>query len=90
MLVGVVLNGVSLSSLVPMLDIIISGKQIMLPSNLPVVVSSRLEPFICFLNSLPPVVLLKYLIVFIVTTIFLKGLFLYMNNYCFHFLATGY
>ncbi len=85
MLVGVVLNGVSLSSLVPMLDIIISGKQIMLPSNLPVVVSSRLEPFICFLNSLPPVVLLKYLIVFIVTTIFLKGLFLYMNNYCFHF-----
>ncbi|HNS32022.1 MAG TPA: ABC transporter ATP-binding protein [bacterium] len=85
MVLSAVLNGISLSSIVPMLDIIIAGRKIMLPSKLPVFVYSRLEPLISVLNSIAPVVMLKYLIVFVIVMIFLKGLFFYLNNYYFHF-----
>ena len=84
MLVSAVLNGMSLSSIVPLLDIIIAGKKIMLPENLPVFVSARLENLVYLINSVAPVLLLKYIIIFIITVIFLKGLFFYLNNYYFH------
>lgn len=84
MLISAVLNGLSLSSIVPLLDIIIAGKKIVLPDNLPAFAAARLENFIYFLNAIAPVTLLKYLILFIVSVIFLKGLFFYLNNYYFH------
>jgi ATP-binding cassette, subfamily B, bacterial MsbA len=85
MVLSALLSGISISSIVPLMDRIIAGKNIILPENLPEVISTRLKPFVYNINALSPGVLLTYLIAFILSTIFLKGLFSYLNHYHFHF-----
>ncbi|MCM8760096.1 MAG: ABC transporter ATP-binding protein/permease [Candidatus Omnitrophica bacterium] len=77
------LNGISIFSIVPLLDKVIAGKKVILPEKLPVYVGVRLDPIVNFLNTLPPSSLLKYLITFILITIALKGSFSYLNQYYF-------
>ncbi|MCM8769197.1 MAG: ABC transporter transmembrane domain-containing protein, partial [Candidatus Omnitrophica bacterium] len=74
-------NGVSLSSIVPLMDRILAGKFILLPESLPIFVRVRLENLLHFLNRLPALTVLKGLIVFIVSVMFLKGVFYYLSNY---------
>jgi len=85
MLFSALLNGVSLSSTVPLMDKIIAGKNIVVPGNLPGFFRVRLEPLIHIVNGLSAGALLKFLILFIIVAIFLKGLFAYLNNFFFHF-----
>jgi ATP-binding cassette, subfamily B, bacterial MsbA len=85
MLLSALLSGISISSIVPLMDRIIAGKDIILPERLPDIVKDRLEPLAYTLNTLPEGTMLKYLITFIVSTIFLKGLFFYLNHYYFHY-----
>lgn len=84
MFISALLNGFSLSFIVPLLDRIIAGRDITLPDRLPSFLSARISPFVAIMNGIPPVLMLKYLILFIVVAIFLKGLFFYLNNYYFH------
>lgn len=79
-----ILGGISIFSTVPLVDRILAGKKICLPDNLPVFLKPGVESLISFLNNLPAGTLLKCLIVFIVSSIFLKGLFAYMNHYYFN------
>jgi ATP-binding cassette, subfamily B, bacterial MsbA len=81
MLCSGVLNGISLTTIVPLMDRIFSGKNITLPENLPDVLTEKLQSFVYALNALQPLVLLKYLVIFIIVIIFLKGVFFYLNNY---------
>jgi subfamily B ATP-binding cassette protein MsbA len=78
------LSGISISSTVPLVDRIIADRKVLLPDNLPAILKNRLEPVAHALNTLPQGVLLQYLLVFIVSTIFLKGLFCYLNSYHFN------
>ncbi len=74
-------NGVSLSSVVPLMDRILSRTAITVPDSLPFFLKMHLEKFFHFLNSVPALTLLKALIVFIIAVIILKGLFYYFYNY---------
>lgn len=85
MVLSAFLSGISISSTVPLIDRIIANRKIILPDNLPGIFRSHLEHMANALNTLPPGTLLKYLIIFIVSTIFLKGLFSYLNHYYFHY-----
>ncbi|MCM8762564.1 MAG: ABC transporter ATP-binding protein/permease [Candidatus Omnitrophica bacterium] len=84
MILNALLNGISIFSVVPLMDNIIAGKKVILPEKLPVYVSARLEPMVNFLNALPPPSVLKYIIGFIIISIGLKGLFSYLNRYYFN------
>lgn len=78
------LGSISIFSTVPLVDKILAGKKIILPENLPGFLKTHLAPLASILNNMPAGTLLRYLIVFIVLSIFLKGLFNYLNHYYFN------
>ncbi|MGC8976351.1 MAG: ABC transporter ATP-binding protein [Candidatus Ratteibacteria bacterium] len=80
---SVSLNSISLTTIIPLMDRILSRRKIILPQNFPYFISIKLEPIISKLNSYHPLVILKYLIFFMIFAFFLKGLFFYFNNYFF-------
>lgn len=80
-ILSVLLNGISISTIIPLMDRVLSGKKIFLPQNLPYFISGKIEGIVLKLNSLPPLTILKYLIFFMIIVFFLKGLFFYLNNY---------
>lgn len=84
MALNALLNGISIFSIVPLMDNILAGKKIVIPEKLPLYVSSKLSPLVNFLNSLPVSSVLKYLILFVILSIALKGLFSYFNHYYFN------
>ncbi|MCM8818039.1 MAG: ABC transporter ATP-binding protein/permease [Candidatus Omnitrophica bacterium] len=85
---SVLLNGISFTAIIPLIDRVFSGKNITLPENLPDFIANKVESIISKFNSLPPLLVLKYLIVFIIITFFLKGMFFYLNNFIFKFFST--
>jgi len=83
-LLSVFTNGISLSAIVPLMDkILIKKEEITLPENLPEIIKVKISPFISKINQLPSLLLLKYLLIFIISVIFLKGVFLFLQNYFF-------
>ncbi|MCM8806682.1 MAG: ABC transporter ATP-binding protein/permease [Candidatus Omnitrophica bacterium] len=84
---GIITNSISFTAIIPLMDIVLSGKKIKLPENLPVSIGNKIEPVISKLNTYPPLLVLKYLILFVILTFFLKGLFYYLNNYFFKFFS---
>lgn len=84
MVLNALFNGISIFSIVPLMDNIIAGKEIRLPEKLPAFASVRLEPIVNVLNALQPSVVLKYVIVFIVFAMVLKGVFSYLYRYYFN------
>jgi len=87
-LLSVSLNGISLSTIVPIMDRVLSQKQIALPTNLPQFISLKLQPIISKLNSFSPLLTLKYLIFFMIIAFFLKGSFIFFSNYFFRVFST--
>lgn len=85
MILSAFLNGISISSIVPLSDKIIAGKTISIPANFPDIIKNRIEPLVASLNAMPAGSMLKYLIIFIISAIFLKGLFSYLQHFCFNF-----
>lgn len=85
---GVLLNGISVSTIVPLMDIILSGKKILLPEKFPEFLKFKLEPVILKINSFPPILLLKYLILFLIFAFLIKGIFFYLNNLFFKLFST--
>ena len=80
MIGSILTSGISLSTIVPLIDRIFSHKKILFPENLPSFLKNILEPLKSFLNNAPPILLLKYLIFFIITVVLLKNLFFYIQN----------
>ena len=87
-ILSISLNGVSLSTIVPLMDRVLSQRKITLPSNLPYFISLKLQSIITKLNSFPPLLILKYLIFFMIIAFFLKGLFIFLSNYFFRVFST--
>jgi len=75
--ISAVLNGVTLLSILPFIDIIFTGKQIVLPTDLP----AFLTRFVDGLNSMDPSALFKIIIIGIVPFFLTKGLFFWLQGY---------
>jgi len=84
----IILNSISFTSIIPLIDRILSGKKITLPENIPHFIGVKIEPIITKINSFPPLLVLKYLIAFIFLTFLLKGICFYFSNYFFRFFST--
>lgn len=85
---SVIMNGISLSAIVPLMDkILVKRQQITLPENLPEFIKVKIEPFVIKINGLPSLLLLKYVLIFIVGAIFLKGIFFYLQNYLYRYFS---
>jgi len=61
----------------PLADIILTGKKIVLPVKLP----QFLNAFIDTLNNIPPLMLLNYMVIGVVILFVLKGLFGFLQSY---------
>ncbi len=77
MIFSAVFDGVSLGIIMPVADIILTGKKMILPAKLPAFLSGWVE----FLNNIPPLVLLNYMAFVVVLLFILKGLFGFLQSY---------
>ncbi len=79
MLIYSVINGISVTALIPAFDNIISGKDIVLPTNVtvPLVISSLVEK----INALPPMRLLIMLLIGMLVYFLLRSLFNFLQVY---------
>ena len=75
--VSTLFEGVSLGMIVPLSDRVLTNKEIIIPGQLPQFIAN----FIAKINALEPAVLLKNMVVFLVILFFLKGIFLFLQNY---------
>ena len=73
MLLSALFNSVSLTAVVPLIDRVFSKKEIVLQKNLPPFLMAKGERFTALLNSFPPLVILKWLLLIIILLLFLKG-----------------
>jgi subfamily B ATP-binding cassette protein MsbA len=72
-----IFDGISLSMIVPLADKVLTNKEIILPGQLP----PFLDNFIQFLNSTPPLVLLKFMATAVLILFILKGIFYFAQGY---------
>ncbi len=79
MAVASVFEGVSLGMIIPLVDNILTGKQIHLPPNQPV--PAWVTQLVDRVNHIPPVVLLNTLIVATLSLLFLKLVFNFFSSY---------
>jgi subfamily B ATP-binding cassette protein MsbA len=70
-------NGVSFTMILPLFDRVFTDKEIILPMKLPLF----LEAIIDKLNTVPPMVILESMAVFMIVLFTLKGIFLFLQNY---------
>jgi subfamily B ATP-binding cassette protein MsbA len=77
MVMSSLFDGVSLGMIMPLADIVFTGKKIVVPATLP----SFLAGFVDLLNSIPPFVLLNYIAIGIIVLYVLKGLFGFLQSY---------
>ena len=77
MILSAIFDGVSLGMIMPLADIILTGKKMVLPAKLPVFLSGWVD----VLNSIPPLVLLNYMAFGVVALFLLKGLFGFLQSY---------
>ncbi len=79
MLIYSILNGISVTALIPAFDNIISGKEIAIPANvtIPLVISGLVEK----INTLPPMRLLIILLIGMLVYFLLRNLFNFLQVY---------
>lgn len=77
MVMSALFDGVSLGMIMPLADIVFTGKKIVVPAALP----AFLAVFVEKLNSIPPFVLLNYIAVGVIVLYILKGLFGFLQSY---------
>jgi ATP-binding cassette, subfamily B, bacterial MsbA len=80
MLIYTVLNGISVFSVVPLVDRIITGKNISLTLSLNIPYRGKIEELIGFLNALDKKSLLMWIGVFVCITFLLKGIVSYLEQ----------
>jgi subfamily B ATP-binding cassette protein MsbA len=72
-----IFDGVSLAMLVPLTDKVLTNKQIIIPTKLPLFLSN----FVDKVNALPPTTLLNYMAVAILALFLFKGFFGFFQSY---------
>ena len=73
MVLSTIFNVISLTSICPLIDQVFSKKEIILQKNLPPFLLTKAERLVKLLNSLPPIVILKWLLLIVSLVILLKG-----------------
>jgi len=79
MAMSVLFNGASLSMIVPVVDRVLTGKEIIIPQG--VRLPSFLLSFIDKFNALPPWEVLKTVAITMIAVFFLKSLFIFLQSY---------
>ncbi|MCK4244229.1 MAG: ABC transporter ATP-binding protein [Candidatus Omnitrophica bacterium] len=74
MLLSTLFNAISLTTICPLIDRVFSKKEIILQKDLPPFLLTKGERLVKLLNSLPPLLILKWLLVIIVLLLLLKGI----------------
>jgi ATP-binding cassette, subfamily B, bacterial MsbA len=77
MVMSALFDGVSLGMIMPLADIVFTGKKIVVPATLP----SFLSGFVNQLNNIPPFVLLNYIAIGVIILYVLKGIFGFLQSY---------
>ncbi len=70
-------NGVSVSMVIPLVDKVIGGKDIVLPAKVPVF----LQGFVDKINGMSTPVLFQAIIIFLLAAFFFKGIFTFLQQY---------
>ncbi|MFH0772651.1 MAG: ABC transporter ATP-binding protein [Candidatus Omnitrophota bacterium] len=74
---SVVTNGVSISMVIPLVDKVIGGKDIILPAKTPVF----LQDIVGRINHIPASTLFQVIVYFLIGAFFLKGVFTFLQQY---------
>lgn len=77
MLFSTLFDGISLAMIVPLADKVLSNKQIIIPTKLPIFLSH----FIDILNNTSPSILLNFMALAVLALFLLKGLFGFLQGY---------
>jgi subfamily B ATP-binding cassette protein MsbA len=77
MVMSALFDGVSLGMIMPLADIVFTGKKIVVPARLPAFLSG----FVDKLNSIPPFELLHYIAIGVIILYILKGFFGFLQSY---------
>jgi len=72
-----VFNGVSFAMMLPLVDIVLTHKKIIVPTKLP----DFLAGFVDKINNIPPQIMLNYMVVSFLLLFLLKGIFVFLQNY---------
>lgn len=74
---SVATNGVSISMVIPIVDKVIGGKQIVLPSEVP----AFLQDIVDKINATPTPVLFNAIVIFLLVAFLFKGIFTFLQQY---------
>ncbi|HOU35867.1 MAG TPA: hypothetical protein PK562_01210, partial [Candidatus Omnitrophota bacterium] len=77
MLMSALFDGVTLSMIMPLADIVFTGKKIVVPASLPGFLAGMVD----ILNHIPPFLLLNYIAAGVIVLYLLKGLFGFLQSY---------
>jgi len=77
MFFSTVFDGFQLSMIIPLADRVLTNKKIIIPTKLPVF----LEEFVQRINSIPPLILLNFMAIFVLSLFLLKGFFSFWQSY---------
>ncbi|MCX5707469.1 MAG: ABC transporter transmembrane domain-containing protein, partial [Candidatus Omnitrophica bacterium] len=77
MVLSAIFDGVSLGMIMPLADIILTGKKMVLPAKVPAFLSG----WVGALNNIPPLTLLNYMGIGVVVLFVLKGFFGFFQSY---------
>ena len=77
MVFSAIFDGVSLAMMVPLADKVLTNQQIVVPVKLP----GFLAAFVEKINAIPPIVLLNYMAVAVISLFVLKGFFNFWQSY---------
>jgi len=83
--VSTIFEGVSLGMIVPLSDRIFTNKQIVIPGKLPPFLGTIVDK----LNTIEPLIFLKFIIIFVPVLFLLKGLFVFLQDYLMNIVGQG-
>jgi len=83
--ISALFDGISLGMIIPLSDRVLTNKKIVIPAKLPYFLSSLIEKF----NTFAPMKVLKIMAITIVILFFLKGIFIFLQNYLMNKIGQG-
>ncbi len=80
MLLNTIFEGASIFSIVPLMDKVLTGKEIVFNSSIAVPYQDKINYLLGYLSSLDRIVVFKYLAMFMLCTMFIKGVAYYFSH----------
>jgi len=90
MVVFTVLQSVSIMSLVPMVDVVFNGKELVIPRTVMIPMREEIDDFVAYLNSVPRYPnMLNMIVLFVLICTFFKGLADYLHEVMLEYVGQG-